>query len=72
MSDRHDLELVLDPGAPIVIVETSDESRHAFGEEPNLAHFVAELGKSRPSSVLMAARVAARHASAENPTVPVA
>jgi hypothetical protein len=27
MNDRHDLELVLDSGAPIVVIETSDESR---------------------------------------------
>jgi len=27
MNDRHDLELVLDSGAPIVVIETTDESR---------------------------------------------
>src|SRR6188508_2510039 len=27
MNDRHDLELVLDSGTPIVVIETADETR---------------------------------------------
>ncbi len=43
---------------------------HANGEQPSLAHFVAEFEKSRPLSVLMAERVAALRAWAKNRTVP--
>jgi hypothetical protein len=45
---------------------------HACGEEPKLAHFLAEFEKTRPLSVLMAERVAALRAWAKDRTVAAA
>jgi len=45
---------------------------HAVGEEPKLAHFLAEFRKTRPLSVLMAERVAGLREWAKDRTVPAA
>jgi hypothetical protein len=45
---------------------------HAVGQEPKLAHFLAEFARTRPLSVLMAERVAALREWAKDRTVPAA
>ena len=45
---------------------------HAVAEEPKLAHFLGEFGKTRPLSVLMAERVTALREWAKGRTVPAA
>jgi hypothetical protein len=42
MNDRRDLELVLDSGVPIVVIETSDESR--------FLHLLTDLAVAQPAS----------------------
>lgn len=42
MSDRHDFELILDSGVPLVVVETTDE--------PRVLAMLSELAVSRPAS----------------------
>jgi hypothetical protein len=42
MNDRHDLQLVLDAGAPIVVIETTDESR--------FLKLLTSLALARPAS----------------------
>jgi SpoVK/Ycf46/Vps4 family AAA+-type ATPase len=45
---------------------------HAGAEEPNVGHFLAELKKTRPLSVLMSERVTALREWAKDRTVPAA